>query len=293
MKHFIPRLVRKLGVARYLNQMASISENGIRFRIPLLGEHGYSNLNLSEPWMTELLQKTKPMFASDSALFMDVGANIGQTLIKLRSVLPNMPYVGFEPNPTCVFYMNALVRANDFRSVEVFPFGLSDVPAILSLHLYSDHDADSAASLIDEFRSNEKVYRSIHVPVFPVSAVSLRLPVAFLKIDVEGSEWEVLQSVQAMLARDKPMILTEILPCYRADNHARLDRQRKIENLLRGLSYECYRVLRREDRIDYLWKLEEIEIHSRVPWSDYLWVSTDRAPSLAERITVKPFGPGN
>lgn len=291
MKHFIPRLVRKLGVARYLNQMASIFENGIRFRIPLLGEHGYSNLNLSEPWMTELLQKTKPMFASDSALFMDVGTNIGQTLIKLRSVLPNMPYVGFEPNPTCVFYMNALVRANDFRSVEVFPFGLSDVPAILSLHLYSDHDADSAASIINEFRANEKVFRSIHVPVFPISAVALKMPLGFLKIDVEGSEWEVLKSVAPLLESDQPLISTEILPCYRSDNGSRLERQGKIEELLRGLSYECFRIVRRDNQIHYLWRLEEIGVHSQVAWSDYLWVPRAKTSNLERLITVSDSAP--
>lgn len=291
MQHLIPRLIRRLGLASYLHQTATIVENGRRFRIPLIGEHGYSHLHLSEPWMTELLNRTRSLFDSEQGLFMDVGTNIGQTLIKVRSVLPNMPYVGFEPNPTCVFYMNALIRANHFRDVEIYPFGLSDQPAVLSLHLYSDRDTDSAASLIDDFRANQKVYRSIHVPVFPASAISLSHRVGFLKIDVEGSEWEVLQSVAALVERDRPLILTEILPCYRPDNHPRLDRQRKIESLLGGLHYECYRILRHQDHLESLWKLDEIEIHSSVPWSDYLWVPTSKTDALAQTTMVRDRAP--
>jgi FkbM family methyltransferase len=289
--HFLPRLIRKLRLAHFVNQSATIQENGVRFRVPLLGEHGYSHLNLSEPWMTELLAKTRSLFASDRSLFMDVGTNIGQTLIKLRSVVSDMPYIGFEPNPTCVFYMNALIRANQFQNVEVFPFGVSDQSAVMSLHLYADHDADSAASIIDEFRANEKVFRSIHVPVFPVSAVALKWPVGFLKIDVEGSEWEVLKSVGTLLESDQPLISTEILPCYRSDNGSRLERQRKIEELLRGLSYECFRIIRRNDKIDYLWRLEEIGVHSQVAWSDYLWVPQSKTTILERLIEVSDSEP--
>jgi len=289
--HFIPRLIRKLRLARFVNQSATIQENGVRFRVPLLGEHGYSHLNLSEPWMTELLTKTRSLFASDRSLFMDVGTNIGQTLIKLRSVVSDMPYVGFEPNPTCVFYMNALIRANQLQNVEVFPFGVSDQAAVMSLHLYADHDADSAASIINEFRANEKVFRSIHVPVFPISAVTLKMPLGFLKIDVEGSEWEVLKSVAPLLESDQPLISTEILPCYRSDNGSRLERQGKIEELLRGLSYECFRIVRRDNQIDYLWRLEEIGVHSQVAWSDYLWVPRAKTTILERLIAVNDSAP--
>lgn len=291
MAHFIPRLIRKLGLASKANQYAQITENGRSFKIPLLGGLGYSNLNLSEPWMTKLLEQTKPLFQNAKDTFVDVGTNIGQTLIKLRSVCPDMPYVGFEPNPSCVYYMNELIRVNRFRDTQLYPFGISDTASVLSLHFYSEHDEDSSASLIEEFRPDQRVFRSIHVPVFPVTAISLDQKVGFLKIDVEGGEWEVLQGFESILKRDQPVVQTEILPAYKADNNKRLDRQTRIEKMMTGLNYQCYRVIRSDEQSPYLWKISQIGVHSNVSWSDYLWVPLKKAESLETQIEVRTTGP--
>ena len=41
--------------------------------------------------------------------YLDIGVNIGQTLMKLKSVNPKIEYIGFEPNATCVHYVNKLI----------------------------------------------------------------------------------------------------------------------------------------------------------------------------------------
>ena len=41
--------------------------------------------------------------------FIDVGVNVGQTLLKLKSISSEINYLGFEPNPNCVNYLKNLI----------------------------------------------------------------------------------------------------------------------------------------------------------------------------------------
>jgi hypothetical protein len=93
------QILRKLRILKYLNINGNISLNGKLFKIPILEEIGFSNLFISEPWMIDLLKIILPI---EKERFIDVGVNIGQTLLKLRSISDNIDYIGFEPNPVCI-----------------------------------------------------------------------------------------------------------------------------------------------------------------------------------------------
>ncbi len=278
--HFFPRLIRKLGLAPRLNFSGRIVENSKSFRIPLLGGLGYSNLYLSERWMIDLLTKTRQVFEGDGKTFVDVGVNIGQTLIKLKSVVDGIPYIGFEPNPTCVHYVTELIRLNDFKDVQIYPVGISDTAGVLSLYFYTDTPDDSAASLIEDFRPNERVFKSVHVPVYPAVDLKLKARIGFLKIDVEGGELEVIKGFLPVIQRDRPLILTEILPPYTSENVRRLSRQEEIERSLRRLDYQCFRVLKQDQRLAGLQPLEQIGVFNQVDMSDFLWVPIEHCGSL-------------
>jgi FkbM family methyltransferase len=284
--HFIPRLIRKLGLAPRLNFSARVIENSKAFQIPLLGGLGYSNLHLSERWMIELLTKTRQIFSGDGKTFVDVGVNIGQTLIKLKSVVQDIPYIGFEPNPTCVHYVTELIRLNDFKDVQIYPVGISDTAGVLSLYFYSNSPDDSAASLIEDFRPNERVFKSVHVPVYPAADLKLKAKIGFLKIDVEGGELEVIKGFLPIIQRDRPLILTEILPPYTAENIRRLERQEEIEGCLRELDYRCFRVLKQDQRLAGLQPLDRIGVFNQVDMSDFLWVPPEFV-NLVKEIVVE------
>jgi FkbM family methyltransferase len=284
---FIAKVLRKLRLARYFNQRVSLFENGRVFKVPLLGDLGYGNLSLTEPWMTSLFKRLSSIFEEDGFVFVDVGVNIGQTLLKLRSAFPDARYVGFEPNPTCVYYVNALIDANAFQNVSVYPVGISGKATVLSLNLYGDQNDDSAASLIENFRPDQRVYRSIHVPVFPVDMLTIPERIGFLKIDVEGAELDVLQGFAPQLRDFRPVVLTEILPVYNDENVARLERQETIERLMRDLGYRCYRVMHPNGNFAELVPIDSIGIHSKVEWSDYLWVPDDRDTRIREWFAIK------
>ena len=55
------------------------------------------------------------------ASVVDVGANLGQTLLKVKRLDRRARYVGFEPNPWCVVYMEELVRVNRLEHCSIVP----------------------------------------------------------------------------------------------------------------------------------------------------------------------------
>ncbi len=49
-----------------------------------------------------------------SSAVLDVGANVGQTLLKVKSCSAERTWIGFEPNSTCVMYLERLIAVNRF-----------------------------------------------------------------------------------------------------------------------------------------------------------------------------------
>ena len=80
-----------------------------------------SSVSVSEPWMRQLLQAIMPL---KSGVFCDVGVNLGQTLLCVKSVDKFREYIGFEPNPNCNMVLQELVRYNKWGDVRIVPVGL-------------------------------------------------------------------------------------------------------------------------------------------------------------------------
>ncbi len=87
MTAFIARACGKLGLLPSLNLVTGIRIRQHRFKIPIIGGVGMTNVSTSERWMVSLLERLGPFFANNPGAFIDVGVNVGQTLLKLRSRL--------------------------------------------------------------------------------------------------------------------------------------------------------------------------------------------------------------
>jgi len=272
MSHLFFKLFFKFKILRFFNFKSNITLNGKSFIVPLIGENGYSNLHISELWMISIL---KILLPKKSGSFVDVGVNIGQTLLKLKSVENNRPYFGFEPNSFCVHYSSELIQLNNFKNTKLFPFGVSNKNEIGVLNFYSTGNSDSSASMISNFRPDQKIEKRTYIPLYAELAFSELMgddKIGFLKIDVEGAELEVLESFRAKIAKDKPMILIEILPVYNKSNNSRLERQMKIESILKEEKYRLFRLIKSETKVTNLKEIDSIGIHSDVSASDYIYV---------------------
>lgn len=251
----------------HLNTRRRLRLDGHSLKVPRL--QGLA-CTASEPWMLDLLRRLLPL---RPGLFVDVGVNLGQTLLKLKTAEPGREYLGFEPNPTCLHYLSVLIREQGYADVQIVPAGLFEEDRLLSLEFFSDDPADASASLIHNYRPNP-VHRRTLVPVFRYQSAEQSLgrrSVGLVKIDVEGAELEVLRGLLEMLKRDRPPVLIEVLPAYSADNQARLQRQQALVELLRELDYRIHRILKRGDgHYQGLQALNDFGLHGDLNLCDYL-----------------------
>jgi FkbM family methyltransferase len=137
---------------------------------------------------------------------VDVGANRGVFAYALTNIADRV--VAFEPNPDYAFFARWMLRGR----AEVHELALSGEPSRGTLYVpLSDqgmvlHLAGSLKRTHSQFR-NIKTY---DVEVRTLDGFSL-VDVRFIKADVEGSEREVLDGARATIARDRPILLLELL----------------------------------------------------------------------------------
>ena len=81
MNYLIAKIFRKLRLLKKLNVRVTRSINKAEINVPLLSGFGFENLHITEFWMCNLIRK---LLSLKKGVFIDVGINIGQTLIKLQ-----------------------------------------------------------------------------------------------------------------------------------------------------------------------------------------------------------------
>jgi FkbM family methyltransferase len=281
------KVLKRINWLKHVNVFCDTMVRGKKMYIPILSGIGLENLPFTELWMCDLIQYG---LSVKNGFFMDVGANVGQTLIKLRAVNEERPYLGFEPNPECVHYFNILVRRNQFKNVDLIPAGLFDQNSVLTLKLYSESSTDQAASLIENFRDTE-VYQKINVPVFEYRHIANSHglgEMAIIKIDVEGAELEVLMSLKSVIIKNQPIILVEILPAYIKDLTERVERQNKIGQLVKELGYDILRIHKTSSKkqVERLEKLPEFDIHGNMDYTDYALVPSNISETMVKNINT-------
>ena len=285
-RYLLPKLLDRLGLLPYTNIVETMQLNGKALRVPILRRTGYMTLYMPEMWMIRLLEHFLPL---QKGMFVDVGVNLGQTMLKLRSVDTDIAYIGFEPNPNCLAYTHQLIAANAFRNTTLIPVGLAATTQVLELNLFEDNDSDGTASITTDIRPDKVVHKKIHVPVFAFEQVQhfLTENIAILKIDVEGAEWEVLQTMKAAIVAQRPIILIEILTVYAAQNAFIREQQTNIEHFTEENSYQICRVQKDEqDGFVALTPLSVIGAHSDPRGCDYALLPKELVGEVAHLFTV-------
>ena len=138
------KIFKKLRLLNFINVSKRISYAHHEVNIPVIGGIGYPNLYLKPNWLYLLINE---FFVADKQTFIDVGANIGQTLISVKTAEKQINYIGFEPAVSCCYYLKELTRANNFQHCHIYNFALSD--QLGQLFLERNNEADPTASIVE------------------------------------------------------------------------------------------------------------------------------------------------
>lgn len=129
-------------------------------------------------------------------VFVDVGANVGYYTCLARSL--ERVVIAVEPLPQNLQFLYANLEANGWRDVEVHPLGLSAAPGLAVLH-----GTGTAASLVEGWAGPSTKRRTIPLTTLDILlAGRFRDRRLFLKVDVEGVEYDLLLGAEDTLRRD-------------------------------------------------------------------------------------------
>lgn len=164
-------------------------------------------------------------FPQRTGLFLDIGANSGESVLSFRLFNPTAPILSFEPNPyhePDLRFLKRWVRNFDYRLCAA---GDRDGTATLYVPVYRNLPLTGEASFLREQalanywarehlrRNGEDVIRLTEVPVEVKRLDDLHWKPDFIKIDVQGFEAKVVAGLRNTIAAQRPVMLIERSGC--------------------------------------------------------------------------------
>ena len=149
---------------------------------------------------------------------VDIGANIGLFALYMTTVHGACNIYCFEPVPQTLELLKKNV--GDDPRIHVYPYALSNREETARLHLHPTNSGENSLKAIKHAPEN-----TIRVPVKDAAGTLHRIGLNYLdilKIDTEGSEVEILESLRPYLMYVGILII---------EYHSDMDR-RNIDNLL-------------------------------------------------------------
>ena len=158
-----------------------------------------------EPEIAELMVK----YIKHGDIVLDIGANIGYHSILMSQCVGDYgKVIAFEPVPEMQNKFIENMELNSSKNIILNKFALSNNHG--KIKFYADFTDDTGTSSAIKMRDTME---EIEVDIKTLD--SLNIPkVDFIKIDVEGFEWNVIDGGRNTIERNKPIIIFEYSPVF-------------------------------------------------------------------------------
>lgn len=172
-------------------------------------------------------QVIKPICRQLTGVLVDVGANVGAFTLLLRSASP-LPIIAYEPQPFLFKLLQGNIGFNRLTDVDARNIACGSRPGEVAFSIGINGsivcDAAKAGKKLstpgpastDWEQEAETTQAGDAVVNVPVTTLDEDLagapPVALLKIDCEGFEYDVLQGAANIIRRHRPRLVLEVHP---------------------------------------------------------------------------------
>lgn len=144
---------------------------------------------------------------------IDVGANVGAHAMRLASLVGSKGRLFcFEPNPETYQRLLANVQRNAFDQVTAFNCALGHEKGRATLYVNPPSEPNRNANMLVPNKFGLEV-ETISLDQAWEEMMG-RVPIDFMKMDIEGFELPVLQRGSSLLRQRRPVILSEFSPEY-------------------------------------------------------------------------------
>lgn len=217
---------------------------------------GYDNGNMSTNGEGAIIEHFMP----SSNVVFDVGANIGLWSKHALKVNSNLKVYAFEPIPQI---FSILVTNIDAKTFNFYPYliGLSDNNSQKSFYIYSKNIETTGMSTC--YRREEDIEKRIGLVPTKINIKTKTLDlfceeqaissIDFLKIDTEGSEYDVLKGAAGMLQKNSISAIQFEYGGTYVSAHIKLQ---DVFFFLKSFGYRVFRIL--PDKLVHIteWKAE-------------------------------------
>jgi FkbM family methyltransferase len=193
--------------SRLMQTAAAQLPSGLRFelrRLKFSRQIHRGRFGSPEP---EILDVTRHLRRGDWVI--DVGANVGHYTCHMASCVGARGRVlAFEPIPVSFALLSANVQAAGLSNVTLFNIALSSHAGLSRMTVpsyeYSNLENFYRAHIADEGETP--------VMCLPLDAIPVPGAVRLVKVDAEGHDLDVLQGMESLLLRDRPVSIVEGSP---------------------------------------------------------------------------------
>ncbi len=167
---------------------------------------------------------------------IDVGANWGQTLFKVKLFCPRTVVHSFDAFPQMVHFLREMVKVNGWDDVFPHCLLLSSERKTAKIFFKKDSGMDTASTVEGFQRFFDSAVEADSITLDEFTRLKNIDHITLIKIDVEGGELEVIEGARETLERMKPDILLELL-------YSPGHRQARVIEVLQGMGYHFYHLM--------------------------------------------------
>lgn len=246
-------------------------KSGVEVVVPVKKDYIPSyELALSYKWHDPGLKNLEyelDNYYDNKLYYLDIGANHG--LRSLNALASGRPVILFEPNIFLKEYVLELFKRNNFKNFKLENVCLSDHSDRSKFYISG---SSYVSSLSKDHASSDELRDGIKE--IDVSLISLdeywdsncsSEKIGFIKIDVEGHEYNVIYGAKNVLKKYEPSLMIEILP----DS----PNAQELNDILINIGYKCFAILNKRNL--KISKIDSKEIFKPITGIDNYFYTTD------------------
>jgi FkbM family methyltransferase len=199
-----------------------------------------------------LLEEILFLLFKESAHFIDIGANIGFYSISSSILNPTLKCTAFEPNPRIKRVFSNNIAINNLDNITVHELALSNYSGQADFYIPAFTGSGGGSFQILHPEEGEPITYKVGVKTLD-EIVKDNSGIDLIKIDVEGSEYQVILGALNTIKNFKPTIVVELLRKWMRPFESS---PQMVLDHLSSLGYSCFAVsndsIRKVNKIDDL-----------------------------------------
>lgn len=148
---------------------------------------------------------------SDNPVIIDIGANIGDSIIYFKWLYPDCKIYAFEPLSRAYELLEKNIKENNFKDVFTHNVGLGSKEE--KIKIFSDSKGTSGSSTINKKTSQLNLTNNAQYEEIVIKRISSYKEIAklkeidLIKLDIEGAEGFLFDDLKFLLPKTKKIIL--------------------------------------------------------------------------------------